>query len=420
MEPNDDIALLREYCQNQSSEAFAALVARHINLVHSVAFRQVGNPHHAEEITQAVFIILANKAASLRSEQALSSWLFQTTCLTSKNFIRSEMRRHRREQEAYMRSAMNETSDEVWNQISPLIDDAVAGLSDKDRRAIVLRFYEGRNLREVGAALGANEEAAKKRVGRALEKLRSIFAKQGVSNTAESIAQAITVNSIQTSPPLLLKATATIAFTKGAAASVSTLALSQGALKFMAWTKAKTAVVAGTGVLLVAGITLVTVVSVRSLEYERNGYSVTSRVEQSGQGITYVWTVHNHQQDWGLDQFAVEVPVNTRVLTNSLPPPFDNSDESAQWTIQETRQQQVDPHDGNAWLPAPQAGKKWILWWGQSSGSVYPPGSVATFSLTTDAATAPGSVYAYTITYTPQNDPHYYQSFRTKVTGPAF
>jgi RNA polymerase sigma factor (sigma-70 family) len=113
MQPTDDSALLRQYAENNSDEAFAALVTRHINLVYSVALRQTGNPYHAEEITQAVFIILAKKAASLRHEPALSSWRFQATRLTANNFIRSEVRRHRREEEAYMQSVLDETRTEA-------------------------------------------------------------------------------------------------------------------------------------------------------------------------------------------------------------------------------------------------------------------------------------------------------------------
>src|SRR5438045_4676507 len=119
MQSTDDRALLRQYVESNSDEAFAALVQRHINLVYSVALRHVGNPHHAEEITQAVFIILAKKAAQLRHDKALSSWLFQVTRLTANNFVRSEIRRQRREQEAYMETILNESGTEVWPRIAP-------------------------------------------------------------------------------------------------------------------------------------------------------------------------------------------------------------------------------------------------------------------------------------------------------------
>jgi RNA polymerase sigma factor (sigma-70 family) len=259
MQPTDDSALLRQYADNNSDEAFAALVTRHINLVYSVALRQAGNPHAAEEITQAVFIILAKKAAQLRHDEALSSWLFQATRLTANNFVRSEARRHRREEEAYMQSVLDEAGTEVWPRIAPLLDDAVAGLREKDRRALVLRFYEGRNLREVGLALGASEDAAEKRVNRALEKLRKFFTQRGVSSTTAIIAGTISANSVQAAPVALAKSVTAVALAKGAAASGSTLTLIKGALKIMAWTKMKTAVVAGAVLILAAGTTTVVI-----------------------------------------------------------------------------------------------------------------------------------------------------------------
>jgi len=265
MQSTDDASLLRRYVESASDEAFAALVARHVNLVYSIALRQCGNPQHAEEITQVVFVILAQKAARVRPE-ALSSWLFQTTRLTTINFLRSEARRHAREQEAYMQSTLNESGSETWLKIAPLLDEAVSGLREKDRRAILLRFYEGRNLREVGTVLNTSEVAAEKRVSRALEKLRRFFAKRGVDSNTGTIAGVISANSVHAAPALLAKSATAIALTKGAAASGSTLTLIKGALKIMAWTKAKTALVAGVVVLLAAGTTVVTVREVQAQE----------------------------------------------------------------------------------------------------------------------------------------------------------
>jgi RNA polymerase sigma factor (sigma-70 family) len=259
MEPVDDSALLRQFAENHSDEAFAELVTRHVNLVYSVALRQVGHPQNAEEITQAVFIILAKKAAGLRHEKALSSWLFQATRFTAINFVRSEIRRRQREQEAQMQTILNESGGEVWPKIAPLLDDAVAALREKERRAIVLRFYEGRSLREVGLALGASEEAAKKRVGRALEKLRQFFAKRGVDSTTAAIAETISAHSVQIAPLALAKTISAVAVAKGATASISTLSLIKGALKIMAWAKAKTAIVAGSALLLMVGTTTIVI-----------------------------------------------------------------------------------------------------------------------------------------------------------------
>jgi RNA polymerase sigma factor (sigma-70 family) len=273
MQPGDDSALLRDYCENQSPDAFAELVSRHINLVYSVALRYVGNPHQAEEITQAVFIILAKKAVSLRQDKALSSWLFQATHLTANNLIRSEARRHHREQEAYMQSLLNQPDAGVWRDIAPLLDTAVARLNEKDRRAIVLRFYEGRNLHEIGMALGGNEESAKKRVARALEKLRTYFLKRGVDSPTAAIAGVISANSVQTAPAGLAKAVSAVATAKGAAASTSTLTLIKGALKLMAWSKAKVAVAVAAGLILAGGASIVVVNKVsEARELIENGW----------------------------------------------------------------------------------------------------------------------------------------------------
>jgi RNA polymerase sigma factor (sigma-70 family) len=264
MQPLDDGALLRQYAESQSDEAFAVLVARHVNLVYSVALRQAGNPHHAEEITQAVFIILARKAGQLRHGKALSSWLFQTTRLTANNFLRSERRRQHREQEAYMESTLNEATDEAWPQVAALLDPAVGALGEKDRHAIVLRFYEGRNLRDVGQALRASEAAAEKRVSRALGRLRKMFSKRGVTLSTTLIAGAVAANSVQAAPVGLAKTISVVAAGKGVAVGGSTLTLVKGALKLMAWTKAKTAVAGGAVILLAAGVTTVAITKTSS------------------------------------------------------------------------------------------------------------------------------------------------------------
>jgi RNA polymerase sigma factor (sigma-70 family) len=168
----DDHELLAEFARNESEAAFAALIARYVNLVYSAALRFTGNPHHAEEITQAVFIILARKAGSLRRGTVLSGWLYQTARLTAANFVKGEIRRQRREQEAYMQSTLSEPETAAWEQIAPLLDEAMGRLGETDRNAIVLRFFENKTAQEVGAKLKLNEAAAHKRVNRAVDKLR--------------------------------------------------------------------------------------------------------------------------------------------------------------------------------------------------------------------------------------------------------
>src|SRR5476649_2554884 len=256
--PNDDIALLRDYARKNSEPAFATLVSRHVNLVYSVALRSVRDPHLAGEITQAVFIILARKADSLGDKTILPGWLCRTARYASANALTIQRRRQQREQEAYMQSILNEVEpmhEEKWNQIAPLLDGAMEQLGQKDHDALVLRFFENKTFAEVGANLGASEDAAKMRVNRALEKLRKFFAKRGVGSTTAIIAGTISANSVQAAPVALAKSVTAVAIAKGAAASGSTLTLIKGALKIMAWTKMKTVAVAGVVILLAAGTT---------------------------------------------------------------------------------------------------------------------------------------------------------------------
>jgi len=251
---NDDLTLLREYAQSNSEEAFAALVSRHVNLVYSVALRQVRDPHLAEEITQAVFIILARKAGSLGPKTILSGWLCRAARYASANALTIQRRRQRREQEAHMQTILNEpASGETWQQIAPLLDSALEKLGQKDHDALVLRFFEGRNFREIGAVLGASEDAAKMRVNRALGKLRRFFTKRGVVVPAAVLTAAISANSVQAAPVALAKATTAVAIAKGAAASVSTLTLVKGTLKIMTYAKLKLAVGVTAGILLGVG-----------------------------------------------------------------------------------------------------------------------------------------------------------------------
>ncbi len=244
--PNDDLRLLRKFARNNSEDAFAALVSRHVNLVYSVALRSVRDAHLAGEITQAVFIILARKADSLGDKTILPGWLCRTARYASANALTIQRRRQRREQEAYMQSTLNEAEpmhEETWNQIAPLLDGAMEQLGQKDHDALVLRYFENKTFTEVGATLGVSEDAAKMRVNRALEKLRKFFTKRGVSSTTAIIAGTISANSVQAAPVALAKSVTAVAIAKGAAASGSILTLIKGALKIMAWTKAKTAIV---------------------------------------------------------------------------------------------------------------------------------------------------------------------------------
>ena len=250
----DDHELLAEFARTESEAAFAALVARYVNLVYSAALRFAGNPHHAEEITQAVFIILARKAGKLSPRAVLSGWLYQTARLTAANFMKGEIRRQHREQEAYMQSILTEPDAAAWQQLAPHLDEAMGRLGETDRNAIVLRFFENKTAREVGAALKLTEAAAHKRVNRALEKLRKIFSKRGVTLSSAVIAGAVSANSVQAAPAGLAATISTTAV-KGAAVAATVSSLVKGTLKIMAYTKLKLAIGITAGILLAGGAT---------------------------------------------------------------------------------------------------------------------------------------------------------------------
>ena len=249
MQELDDSGLLQEYVLRGSEEAFAALVGRHINKVYSVALRHLENPHRAEEVTQAVFVILARKSRTLLKHTSLSGWLFQTARLTSLTLLRSEIRRARREEEAHMQTIVDQTEAEAWRQIAPLLDNAIAGLGAQDREAIVLRFFDDKSMKEVGMALNSSEDAAKQLVNRALEKLRVYFVRRGIASPTALIASAISAHSVQTAPPGLA-GTVCAAAAKGSALAGSTSTLAKGVLKLMVWTKVKMASVLGVSVVL--------------------------------------------------------------------------------------------------------------------------------------------------------------------------
>ena len=284
-----DMDLLRQYAVGNSDAAFAALVSRHVDLVYSAALRKTGNLHAAEEITQAVFIILAQKAGRIVDKTILPGWLYQTARLTASSFLRRERRRVRREQEAFMLIRLARRSetkaDETWRLLAPLLEDAMGQLGDKDRAAVVLRFFGGKSFAEVAMAAGVSENAAKKRVGHALEKLHRYFSKRGVSSTTAIIADAISTHSVQAAPVALAKSVTAVAIAKGAAASGSTLTLIKGALKIMAWTKMKTAIVVGASVLIAAGTTEITI---KEIQKHR----------------TYQW--QSHDSDSGFDSDVLD------------------------------------------------------------------------------------------------------------------
>jgi len=217
----DKHALLAEFARSGSETAFARLVAGHVNLVFSTARRFTDNAHDAEEITQAVFILLARKAANFPPAAVLSGWLYETTRLTAANFQKREFRRQRREQEATMQSHANEPDQNAWAQVAPLLDEAMGSLGEADRAAVVLRYFENQPVAAVAATLQTSEAAAYKRVERAVEKLRHWFSHRGVTLTAAFLASAVAANAVQAAPISLAAKITAASVASGAATSLA-------------------------------------------------------------------------------------------------------------------------------------------------------------------------------------------------------
>jgi RNA polymerase sigma factor (sigma-70 family) len=195
-----DSELLRRFAKTNSEDAFAELVKRHVNLVYSAALRQMnGDEHLAKDVAQMVFTDLARKAGSLSRREILTGWLYTSAHFAAAKIVRTENRRRDRE-EKFMREPTSETAPETdWEKLRPMLDDVMHELKESDREAVLLRYFENQQFAEVGAKLGLNENAARMRVERALEKLRDTFTKRGIT-TATALASVISANAIQIAP----------------------------------------------------------------------------------------------------------------------------------------------------------------------------------------------------------------------------
>ena len=181
----NDTQLLKEYVLERSETAFKELVERHLNLVYSTASRYAnGDSVMAEDITQMVFTELARKAGDVCRHPALAGWLYTCVRNVAANLKRSEQRRLVREKEACSMLESNQSNEDevVWMQVRPVLDEAMHELDEKDRAVVILRFFEQRSLREVGVNVGINENAARMRVDRALDRLRDLLARRGINS----------------------------------------------------------------------------------------------------------------------------------------------------------------------------------------------------------------------------------------------
>ena len=227
-----DLELLARYAEEGSEEAFSELVHRHLDLIYSAALRQVHSPQLAEEVAQSVFTDLSRSARRMKPDTVLTAWLYQVTRRTAVDVVRRESRRQLREQLAVELTDMN-AHPSLWSQIEPVLEEAMENLEPVERTAILLRYFEQRSLREVGQRLGTSEDAAQKRVSRAVDRLREFLSQRGVAVGASALVLALSANAVQSAPLGLVTAISSGATASGAALHTVT---TFGATKALAMT----------------------------------------------------------------------------------------------------------------------------------------------------------------------------------------
>jgi RNA polymerase sigma factor (sigma-70 family) len=243
--------LLAQYVNAGSEDAFRELVARYVDLVYSAAVRLVNNDIHlAEDVTQTVFADLARKAPSLSPKVMLGGWLHRHTCFVASNLLRGERRRQLREQQAAQMSSTPDHSADDLAAVAPILDDAINQLGADDRAAILLRFFEQRDFRSVGEALGSNEEAARKRVNRALDKLQLLLRRRGVACSVTALGAVLAAQAVAAAPAGFAAGVATSALAGVTVSHGATLTI----VKIMSMTKLKIGIITA-----VAGAAIVAV-----------------------------------------------------------------------------------------------------------------------------------------------------------------
>lgn len=245
-----DQQLLQAYVERRVEPAFAELTRRHLDFVYSTALRILGDAQLAEDVTQGVFLALAKDAGHLAGRSCLAGWLHRTARNLAANTVRSESRRRTREQSA---AAMNQhevrEAEAVWDQIAPHLDEALGDLGEVDREALISRYFHRKSAREIGTAMGFSEEAAQKRLTRAIERLRALLAARGVRVGACGLGLAISANAVHAAPSSLM-ASITSALIRTSARTAATSATQTFAMS----TIQKTAVAAALAIAVGTGL----------------------------------------------------------------------------------------------------------------------------------------------------------------------
>ncbi|HTL59922.1 MAG TPA: sigma-70 family RNA polymerase sigma factor [Candidatus Limnocylindrales bacterium] len=246
----DSRELLAEFARTGSDAGFQALVTRYVNLVYSAAVRMTdGDTHLAEDITQTVFADLARMAGSLRPEVMVGGWLHRHTCFVASNILRGERRRQARERKAAEMNALEQHQNMALDEVAPILDEAINQLGAEERTALLLRFFEQLDFRSVGEALGTTDEAAKKRVSRALDKLHRLLVARGLTLSVSALAAGLTAEAVVAAPAGLVATLGAAALTNSAITQGTALSL----LKAMTVYKFSMAVA---GAIIVASIIL--------------------------------------------------------------------------------------------------------------------------------------------------------------------
>jgi RNA polymerase sigma factor (sigma-70 family) len=338
--PSEEAELLQQYVATRSEAAFRRLVERYLNLVYAAARRQVRDADLARDVTQAVFLVLAEKAAELRGDRPLSAWLLSVTRYAAANAVRARARRTHHEQRAagMAVTTMQNQSNAEWQELSPLLDEGMGRLRSKDRDVLLLRFFEQKSAREVAEAMGISEDAAEKRIARAVAKLRDFFQRRGVAVTLVALTTTLAANCAEAAP---LGLTTTIAASAASAATSSATTLSaasiaKGTVITMASVKAKTALLAAVAALLLVGSgtvavkTFITSPSAQRVNVSSQAAATTSATAPAGlqlqfsQGTTVeLLGISDAPQDssrwWAADGTPIDAPspLPRRIMTVS-------------------------------------------------------------------------------------------------------
>ncbi|MEO6035491.1 MAG: sigma-70 family RNA polymerase sigma factor [Verrucomicrobiota bacterium] len=256
MQPLSDAQRLRDYAERGAEAAFAEIVVRHTDLVYSAALRQVYSSDLARDVTQSVFTDLARKAgavsANLSPEASLVGWLYRGTRFAARDLYRNETRRTQRERQAMEQLHPAPETPPDWEHLRPVLDEAMSELDDTDRDAVLLRYFKNHDLRTVGATLGISDDAAQKRVSRAVERLREFFAKRGVTVGASGLVVVISANAVQAAPAGLALTISTAAIVTGTTLATTATVTATKAIAMTTFQKsivtATIAVLAGVGI----------------------------------------------------------------------------------------------------------------------------------------------------------------------------